>query len=301
MPVFRTAFIKLLTQPLLHFCLAGALVYLWYSHVAETAQADTANTGGRIVVKQETLLNFLQYRTQRFDEGSSRQRLSAMSKVELRNLADLYVEEEVLYRAALARGLDDNDYVIRQRLAESMSYLLESEAAAKLEVSGAVLEQWFASHQEDYRIAAAYDFSHIWFDSRRRGHEQAVADAQALLDSGRLSVLDADQVVALGDRYPFLQHYEDRTRDFVINNFSEEFVSALNTMPENAEAWQGPINSPYGAHLVLLRAREASRLPGLDEVRGRVADDYLFNQVHESRLRAVDALIQQYEVSYELD
>ena len=44
---------------------------------------------------------------------------------ELKGLVDAYVREEVLYREALALGLDRDDTIIRRRLAQKLEFLTE--------------------------------------------------------------------------------------------------------------------------------------------------------------------------------
>ena len=49
--------------------------------------------------------------------------------------------------------------------------------------------------------------------------------------------------------------------------FGAEFADALKAMPVGA--WQGPLRSGFGVHLVRLSARDEGRVATLDEVRAR--------------------------------
>src|SRR4029453_14089432 len=55
--------------------------------------------------------------------------------------------------------------------------------------------------------------------------------------------------------------------------FGKEFADALKALPVGA--WQGPLRSGFGVHLVKLNAREAGRRATLDEVRAEVERDLL--------------------------
>ena len=63
--------------------------------------------------------------------------------------------------------------------------------------------------------------------------------------------------------------------------------------------WQGPIQSGYGLHLVLVGARTDDRAPELDEVRDTLRRDWL----NERRIAANEAyyqsLLQRYTVTIE--
>ncbi len=63
--------------------------------------------------------------------------------------------------------------------------------------------------------------------------------------------------------------------------------------------WQGPIQSGYGMHLVLVSARTDGRAPELDEVRDALRRDWL----NERRIAANEAyyqsLLQRYTVTVE--
>jgi hypothetical protein len=109
-----------------------------------------------------------------------------------------------------------------------------------------------------------------------------------------------DEAGEYGDRFPFLQNYEERTRDFVSNNFSADFVNTLDTLDPDEPGWQGPIVSRYGYHLVMLRARTEPFIPSLSEITERVLDDYRFDTLLNSRKQAEDKVIAEYEVQLDL-
>ena len=69
---------------------------------------------------------------------------------ELRGLIDEAVREEILYREALRRGLDRGDPIVRRRLAQKMTFMLEDSAALP-EPTAREVEEHFAAHAERYR------------------------------------------------------------------------------------------------------------------------------------------------------
>ena len=69
---------------------------------------------------------------------------------ELRGLIDEAVREEILYREALRRGLDRGDPIVRRRLAQKMTFLLE-DGSPPPEPAAREVEEHFAAHAERWR------------------------------------------------------------------------------------------------------------------------------------------------------
>lgn len=290
--------VSLLKQPLLHFLLLGALLFAWNARVSDSAITEEVVDDSVIVVDRNALLDYLQYQAKAFDAASFSQQLDAMSAGEKQQVIDDYVREEALYREALRMQLDTGDYIIKQRLVQKVEFLLENLASRDAEPDDAALATFYAGHQEDYRIDAAYSFTHIFFDAGKDGMDSARARADALLArSDAIGFNDAGQH---GDRFPFLQNYVERTRDFVGNNFSEDFVAGLDQLTP-ADKWQGPLASRYGYHLVMLTSRSEPSIPALADVRDRVLDDYRYESLVRSREAAEKDVVAGYEVRVELE
>lgn len=290
---------SLLKQPLLHFLLIGGLIFVAYGFNAEPDVVEPeADLGKQIVVDREALLNFMQYQAQAFDAGLFAERLDAMAADEVAALIQDYVREEVLYREAQKMNMDEGDYIIRQRLVEKVEFLLENLAATSSPPTDAELQAWYQERLDDYRVDAVYDFTHIFFDARQGGIDAARARAEALLAES--NDFPAEQAEQHGDRFPFLQNYAGRTRDFVVNNFSAAFVDALDELAP-AERWQGPLESRYGQHLVLLQGRTEPFTPPLQDIRAQVLADYRYEALIRSREAAEEEVVAGYEVTVALD
>jgi parvulin-like peptidyl-prolyl isomerase len=291
---------SLFRQPLLHFLIIGVLIFVAYS-VTDQPQPEMQSLDKVIEVDRTALLNFMQYRAQAFRPDLFNEQLDTMGEDELDQLVTAYVREEVLHREAVAMGMDQGDYIIRQRLVQKVEFLLENMVNQALEPDDDTIAAWYAERQEDYRIDAVYTFTHIFFDGDERGRDAAEQAARALLDSGRLQNVAFNDAAQFGDRYPFLQNYVERTRDFVVNNFTAEFTDALDTLTPANERWYGPFESRYGWHLVLLRERSDPYVPALADIRDRVTDDWRYETVLVNRRQAEAQVISGYTVNVELD
>ncbi len=291
--------ISLLKQPLLHFLAAGLLIFAVYQ-ISDEAELETAGDGMAIVVDRTALLNFMQYRAQAFRPDIFSEQLDAMSEVERERLVADFVREEALHREAMAMGMDQGDYIIRQRLVQKVEFLLENMVNQALVPDEEVITAWYNVHSDDYRVDAVYTFTHIFFDADERGPEQARQDAENLLGTPQLAAAGFNDASGFGDRYPFLQNYVERTRDFVVNNFTPAFVDALDAVEPSNANWYGPFESRYGWHLVMLRQRSEPYIPELDSIRERVMDDWRYEAVLESRREAEQQVIDQYDVRVNL-
>ncbi len=290
---------KLIKQPLLHFLVAGILIFAGYQWSAP-AVSDIENLEKVIPIDRLALLNFMQFRAQAFQPELFSEQLDAMSESDLEKLVDDFVREEALYREALALGMDQGDYIVRQRLVQKVEFLLENMVNQSLVPDDAVIAAWFDERRSDYQIDAVYTFTHIFFDAGERGQEQAQQDALSLLNSANIGDIAFNDASQYGDRYPFLQNYVERTRDFVVNNFTEDFVARLDTLAPSDQDWAGPFESRYGFHLVMLRSKTDPYIPAFEEIRERVLDDWRFESVLQNRREAEQQVIDAYEVRLDL-
>ena len=100
-------------DPLVQFLLIGGALFGAYGLLGS---APDGNESKRIVVSRDALLTFVQYRANAFQFDLFDQGLDELTLAERGVLVDEYVREEALYREALAMGLDQGDYIIRQRV-----------------------------------------------------------------------------------------------------------------------------------------------------------------------------------------
>ena len=268
-------------EPLVHFLGIGALLFGLFALVNEEAGSVAPN---RIEI---TVSN-----VERLREVWSKQWNRQPTETELKGLIESHLREEVLYREGLALGLDKNDTIIRRRLAQKMEFLFE-DLADQVKPSEGELERYFDRNREQYRLPARFSFTHVYFSVDRRGIS-AEQDARHLL--ARLQTSDAVQLPVSDRGDPFMLQYDfiKNTEQEVAKLFGRRFVEQLLEVPEGP--WQGPIESGYGLHLVLIHERIESRLPEMDEVRNRVRLDFL----HERRRLTNKKIYEQLKGRYEI-
>jgi hypothetical protein len=111
---------RALREPILHFLVLGGLLY-WASTLP--GRAPTVVRNSRIEVPAAEVSRMrkvwaLQWRRPPRPE-------------ELRSLIDDCVREEVLFREAIAMGLDRNDDIVRRRLVQKMEFLTPGATAGE--------------------------------------------------------------------------------------------------------------------------------------------------------------------------
>ncbi len=244
-------------EPLTRFFAAGAGLFLLYALVGNRAPTDDRH----IVIDRyelETLAALWQAQWRR-----------PPTRDELSRLVVDRVREEVLYREALALDLDENDVLVRRRLAEKLEMAL-NDVAATAEPSGDDLRRYFESHADRHVEPAGLTLTHRFFSRDRRG-DSAEADARAALEA----------LVAGGtvndDSFHAAKTLELQDADRLELIFGTAFRDAVlehAARPRSRHAWFGPVPSAYGAHLVRVDAYTEGRRRTLDEIRETVLDDW---------------------------
>lgn len=206
---------------------------------------------------------------------------------EAEGLLDQWLREEIFYREAVKLGLDQDDTIIRRRLAQKLTFLNEDLANAR-EPAEAELATYFEAHAADYRIPERFSFEHRYFSSDRRADAQA--DARAALEDPDIG----------GDPFILQRSYAERSAREIGDLFGTAFAEALTALDaDRPAAWQGPVPSAYGWHLVRLTARTPARDPLMAEVRDAVRRDYLQARRRDANEDFYRSLHARYEVRIE--
>ena len=177
----------------MHFVGLGALLFaghgLWEHYIAKDDYAISISTAE---LERQALIFAGENRRDPTDE-------------DLQALIFAYVEEEVLMREALRRGLDADDTIIRRRLAQKMRFMVEdTEMPAPPE--DAQLRAWFETRKDEFSIPETRAFVHIYLSSNTHGDDIESA-AETLLMRG-----DLDNWETLGDPFIMKRTYTDVTR-----------------------------------------------------------------------------------------
>ena len=272
---------KLLRDPLLHFLILGSLLFVVYYALNPPVEATAAN---QIRVTQGDI--------DRLRQVFEKQRQYTPTAEELQSLIQAHLKEEVLYREALAMGLDKDDAIVRRRMAQKLEFLI-TDVTVPDEVDDAVLLEFYEKNITDYMRAARLSFRHIYFNPDRRG-ERFLDEANAALQTLQSTGAGLQAPDDMGDRSMLETQLQQKSTVEISRIFGSEFADSIATLTPGS--WQGLIRSGYGVHLVFVYEREAGGRHAFAEVRDRVENDYLFELRQSRNEEVLDKLKSRYEI-----
>lgn len=268
-----------LKEPLFHFLLLGALIFVAYDQWAGKGHAPDEILISR--GQQENLLNTF---------GRTWQRPPTAE--EFQGLLRDYLRQEIAYREGRAMGLDQDDIVIRRRLQQKLELLAEDVASLALP-SEQDLQDFLDAHPEDFMIEPRLTLRQVYFSRDRRGAD-AGQDALDVLRRIPSDGPDGD-FEQLGDPLPLPARIEDLRESEIARLFGGQFTDGLQGLEPGH--WAGPVESGFGLHLVFIEARAAGRTPELAEVRDAVQRELS----SQRRREAVDSLFERLAGNYTVE
>jgi len=286
---------KFLKEPLVQFLLI-ALVLLGGERWINAE--DYAYDQYLIQIDDQQLLQFMQLRAKTFRPDQAEAALAALGSEERQRLVDDYARDEVLFREAMALNLDNNDQIIRRRLIQKMDYLAQGFYDEAEPLTEQDLRDYYADNQQAYKKAAEATFTHVFISTQNRPSEEAQAMANKLLGQLNAEQVPFENASRYGERFLYNRNYVNREDDEIGSHFGQSFqetLFALNT----AGQWQGPVQSSYGWHLVLLVKNTAAYLPEFEEISSAVFADAQRQQQREVKRQAIDKLMAKYQIEIE--
>lgn len=256
---------RILGEPFVHFVLLGSLLFAGYYLVGGGAR-PTAPGDREIVVsagKVEHLATLFRKTWQR-----------PPTPDELQGLVDGHVREEVAYREGRALGLDKNDTIIRRRVRQKLDFIAE-DAATQRGPTDEDLSVYLEEHAEDFALSSRLWVRQIYLDDAK--HDQVAAEAMR-------ARLNNDPLIdprSLGDPLMLDHAYSDVSLPELARSFGSQFSRQVAELEPGV--WQGPVESTYGMHIVIVDRRVPGRLPALDEVRDTVRREW--RHAHQQALK----------------
>jgi len=273
---------RVLREPLLHFLLLGAVIFVAYGLVSKR----TSGEPGTIVITRGQVASMV--------EGFTRAWHRPPTRGELQGLVQERVRDEVYSREAMALGLDKDDTVIRRRLRQKMEFVSD-DIAIQTEPSDADLTAYLEAHPDSFRVEQRFTFRQVYLNPERHG-ENLVPDAERLL--ARLNRADdEDDASALGDSFLLEHQFAEVPASEVAKQFGEPFAARLGGLAPGR--WWGPVESGYGVHLVFVSHRTEGRLPMLAEVRDAVRREWDNERRLKANERFYQELLRRYTVTIE--
>jgi len=273
---------RLLREPLVHFLLIGTLMFGLYSLMPSVSPATAPSKEIRMSLDEIAQLTQL-YQSQWRRPPTTQ---------ELGRMVENKVEQEILYREALAIGLDKDDEIVKRRMAQKMQFLAEDVAAAR-EPTTAELRSWYETNSAKFAQPPRLSFRHLYFSPDRRG-ARARDDAVQALAKLEGQPVDAKNASSLADPFMFQEYYRDRVPEYLGKELGPQFALAVVKLTPGS--WQGPIESGFGWHLVFVDTLIPGRVPAFEEIEPDVKSAWLSEQKAQAWEKAYKKMRASYTV-----
>ncbi len=155
---------ELVRQPLVHFLVIGlalGVALQWFGNRQDAGPDTTIRISAADIARAEA-----EWRS-RWKRPPTQQELEGLVKARIR--------EMVLYREAVAMGLDRDEPVIRRVLVQKLESIAKDLIELSLSPTDQDLEQYFEEHAERYRPASLITFTHVY---RRSGSAGRTGDSR---------------------------------------------------------------------------------------------------------------------------
>jgi hypothetical protein len=264
-----------LREPLVHFMLAGGLVFLLLS-------GRPADPGERRIVVDESLVTRLADRwTQTFRRPPSPEELDGLIRD--------YVRDQVYYREALRLGLDRDDEVVVRRMRNKLLTIATADVDAR-EPDDAELQALLDKDPARYAGEPSFAFEQVYLGADNPANRQAAAALLARLVGGATPE-------GMGTPAPLPERFLVTPASEIAGQFGDEFAAALGKVPQGK--WSGPLDSGLGLHLVRIAQTKAPLPPRLAEIRQRLANDWRAAARAKAEQDQLRELLEGYDVEIE--
>jgi len=180
---------------------------------------------------------------------------------ELVRIINNLIDEEILYREALLLGLDQEDTIIKRRLAQKISFLKE-ESIPEIPTTEE-LKKYYENNKEKYYIEPSFTFTHYYFSENNNSLERSQQAIKALQDNYKVK----------SDPFYLGKTFANEPLRSINTNFGKTFSKEL--IEADLNQWNGPFESTYGHHIVYINSVNPGYIPEIEEVLRQVEVDFL--------------------------
>jgi len=274
-------FTRLLTEPLVQFLILGACIYGAY------AVFNTEDEGFRdttVHVDARRINSFISEWESRWKRPPTQQ--------EINGLIQSYIREDVLYRQAVAMGLNEDDPVTRRRMAQKLEFLT-SDLAAMVEPAEGVLEAYFLENQAAYRDPDQITFSQVFFNPDKR-NDATLEDAASVLAQLQSTGVPDTATMQVGDQFMLQNDFVSVTQREVTRQLGSGFADVV--MKLEPGQWHGPVLSGYGVHLVYVFEYQEAPPAVFEAVQAAVLENWNSQQREKFNADFLENLKSRYNI-----
>ena len=317
---------SLAAMPSLHFAAAGLVLFIALSSTDDYQdQPSEQSVPPRTIYVSDARIEVLKQRTE--------SRIGyALDLEETRSVIQDWVTNEILYREALLRSNASNNSAVLNRLRQKLAFLDHAEGndlkddellalAAELNLldedivlrqmfvqtmrlllaregghapSASELEAHYQTHRDDYRTPARRTWHHVFVDEAKD-----TSDLSQLTVDLSTQDLQAEAAIKRGDPFPGGHSFSGSTFEHVRTQFGQHFAEALFAAP--IAHWSGPVQSPFGSHILFVVSERPERVRAFDEVEDALRLSWTRAQRKKRLEASLSHLTDQYQIIYETE
>jgi len=276
--------VRLIKEPLVHFLVIGAAIFVLFGLMGQ----QEAEENERAITITAGEIGWL--------TNSWQKRWNRPPTAEERNgLIQQYLREVILYREAVAMGLDKDDTVIRRRLAQKLEFLSQDLISPQPPTEGE-LQSYFEAHIDRYQAPDLITMTHVFIDPDKRG-DQTLVDAEVIKKQLQALKEPPQDARSYGDPFMLQSYYPERSEAELLKLFGSGFARSMFELAPHQ--WHGPVLSGYGTHLVYIHDRRESKPPRLADVEAQVRQDWESDKREQLNEQFVASVVARYDVTIE--
>jgi len=275
---------KLLREPLVHFLAIGAAIFALSGLLGQPDAED-----------QERAITITAGEIDWLTDSWEKRWTRPPTPEEREGLIQQYLREMILYREAVAMGLDKDDTVIRRRLAQKLEFLTQDLISPQPPTEDE-LRSYFETHMDRYQPPDLITLTHVFLDPDKRG-DKTLKDAETT----KAKLIDLKEppqdARAFGDPFMLQSYYPERSEAELAKLFGRGFAEPVFKL--EPQKWHGPVLSGYGTHLVYVHDRREAEPPKFNEIEAQVRQDWESDKRKQLNEQFVASLMGRYDVTIE--
>ena len=264
----------ILREPLIHFLLIGAALFFIYSQVNDSTTED------------EKLINITKLELNTITSQWIKAKGREPSEEEKQEQIQKLIQEKILYREAIAKGLDKNDLTIRRHLAKKMRYVYDDNSLIP-QATNEELKEYFSKNSSKFIESESLSFNQVVFTPTENSKD-INKDANEFLK--KLQSSKSKKISTIGDLV-------ELSKKGIINTFGQEFASEAFTL--DTKSWQGPIKTRHGLHLIYIHSKIDAKLPKFSEIEEKVNTEWQIEKREAANKVFYTQLYKDYEIVIE--
>jgi hypothetical protein len=217
------------------------------------------------------------------------------TEVEMQGMLNQRVEETILFREAVKIGLDKNDDIIRQRMAQKLEFL-SNDLARPDSATAEEVKEYFERNIENYTTPRSITITQLFVDPKKYGNSLEEEIKTRLTKLNGMNAASSG-ISRYGDQFLLQAYFPNKSELELGKLFGSEFAN--NIFELEADKWVGPVNSQYGPHLVYIANKTQAIIPDLETVKELVTEDLQREKQEKLNALYIDGILSRYKVIIE--